>query len=112
MASTSKDGTNPGTKRPPAKTPEARERQLVSLAVDTAEEQMLNGTVSSGVLVHYLKIASAREEKERLKLDLENKLLQAKTEQIGSQARSEELYEKAINAFRKYSGEEEEFIDD
>lgn len=112
MASTSKDGTNPRTKRPPAKTPDARERQLVNLAVDTAEEQMLNGTVSSGVLVHYLKIASAREEKERLKLDLENKLLQAKTEQIGSQARSEELYEKAINAFRKYSGEEEEFIDD
>lgn len=111
MTSNSKDGDTTRSKRPPAKTPEARERQLVNLAVDVAERQMLDGTVSAAVLTHYLKMASAREEKERLKLDLENKLLAAKTEAIGSQVRSEELQKEAIAAFQSYKGMDEEIID-
>lgn len=107
MASTSKDGEQRFIKRPPAKTPEARERQLVQLAVDVAEDRMLKGTASDGLLTHYLKLASVREEKERLKLDLENKLLQAKTDQIGSQVDSEQLAAKAIAAFRSYQTGEE-----
>lgn len=111
MASGSKDGEDKITRRPPAKTPEARERQLVSLAVDLAEKQILEGTASTGVLTHYLKMASEREKKERLKLDLENKLLQAKTDQIGSQAKSEEMYKEAIQAFKSYSGQEDTYDD-
>lgn len=112
MKSTSKDGDKTRSKRPPAKTPEARERQMVNLAVDVAESRMMNGTASDGLITHYLKIASIREEKERLKLDLENKLLQAKADQIGSQVRSEEMYKKAMDAFRSYSGGGEETYDD
>lgn len=111
MTSHSKDGDGRISKRPPAKTPEGRERQMVNLAIDVAEQQMMDGTASAAVITHYLKIASVREEKERLKLDLENRLLQAKTEQIGSQARSEEMYKEAIEAFKTYSGQEETYDD-
>jgi len=93
-------------RRPAARTPEARERQLVSLAFDVAEEQMLNGTASAQVITHYLKIGSPREKLERRKLEEENALLRAKVEGMASAARVEELYEGAIKAMRAYSGED------
>ena len=39
----------------PALTPEARENQLISLAIDLAEQQLRDGTASSQVITHYLK---------------------------------------------------------
>ena len=66
-------------KRPPAKTPEGREQQMISLAVDLAEEQLRNGTASSQVIVHYLKLASTREKLEQEKIRHENAMLEAKT---------------------------------
>lgn len=89
----------------PALSPEARENQLVSLAVDLAERQLLEGTASSQVITHYLKLGSAKERLEREKLEEENKLLKAKTEQIQSQKRIEELYADAISAMKRYSGQ-------
>ena len=89
----------------PALSPEARENQLVSLAVDLAEQQLLDGTASSQVITHYLKLGSSREKLERERLAEENKLLKAKTEQIESQKRIEELYADAISAMKRYSGQ-------
>lgn len=89
----------------PAISPEARENQLVSLAVDLAERQLLEGTASSQVITHYLKLGSAKERLERERLEEENKLLKAKTEQIQSQKRIEELYADAISAMKRYSGQ-------
>ena len=91
-------------RRPPATTPEARENQLVNLAVDLAEKQILDGTASSQVITHFLKLGSMREKMEREKLAEENKLLKAKTEAMQSAKRVEELYENALNAMRSYSG--------
>ena len=93
-------------KRPPL-TPEARENRLISRAVDLAERQLEEGTASSQVIVHFLKLASSQEKLRNEKLVEENKLLKAKTEQINSMKRSEELMEAAIKAFRSYSGQEE-----
>ena len=89
----------------PALSPEARENQLVSLAVDLAEEQLRNGTASSQVITHYLKLGSSRERLEREKLEKENALLRAKTESLESAKRVEELYENALNAMRRYGGQ-------
>ena len=88
----------------PALTPEARENQLVSLAVDLAEQQLRDGTASSQVITHYLKLGSSKERLEKEKLEEENKLLKAKTESIKSQKRVEELYSEALKAMRNYSG--------
>lgn len=91
----------------PALTPEAREKQMVAYAVDLAEKQLLEGTASSQVITHYLKIGSMREKLERERLEEENKLLRAKTEALQSQKRVEELYINALNAMKLYSGQGE-----
>lgn len=89
----------------PALTPEARENQLISLAMDRAEEQLLEGTASSQVITHFLKLATTKAELEKEKLERENELLRAKTESIQSAQRIEELYENAIKAMQRYGGQ-------
>ena len=88
----------------PALTPEARENQMISLAVDLAEQQLRNGTASSQVITHFLKLGTTVAQLEKEKLEQENKLLQARTEALESTKRVEELYEDAIKAMKKYSG--------
>ena len=93
-------------KRPPATTPEARENQLISLAVDLAEKQLLEGKASSQVITHYLKLGSTKERIEKEILEKQKELIQAKTEAIQSAKKVEELYLNALNAMRTYTGKE------
>lgn len=92
-------------KLPPAKTPEARENQLIALAMDIAEQKMLDGTASNNMICHYLKLGSTRERLEKEKLANEVKNLEARTESIEGFKRIEALYADAINAMRRYSGQ-------
>lgn len=85
-------------------TPEAREIRLSSLAMDAAEKQLRDGSASAQVITHFLKIASKNYKLEIEKLQNENELLKAKADNLKSQKRTEELYEKALNAMREYSG--------
>ena len=101
----------------PATTPEARENQLIALAVDLAEKQLIEGTASSQVITHYLKLGSTKERIEREILEKQKALIEAKTENLQSAKRIEELYTNAINAMKNYSGqnnssEEDEEYDD
>ena len=98
------ESPNKNKKIRPALTPEARENQLISLAVDLVEQRLLDGTASSQETTHFLKLGSMKNRLEMEKLREENKLLQAKTESIQSAKRVEELYSEAINAMRRYSG--------
>lgn len=100
-------------RRPPATTPEGRENQMVSLAVDLAEKQLLEGTASAQVISHYLKLGSTRERLEQERLEQENKLLEARVDAMASAKRVEELYSQALNAMRSYAGfEDPELMDD
>ena len=92
----------------PALTPEARENQLISLAVDLAEKQLMEGTASSQVITHYLKLGSTKERLEKEKLEEENRLLRAKTENLQSAKRIEELYANASSVMRHYSGQDDQ----
>ena len=88
----------------PAITPEARQDQLIALATDRAEQQLLDGTASSQVITHYLKLAAIKE-KERLeieKLEKENELLRAKTEAIKASQRTEAFYGQVFSAMKSY----------
>jgi hypothetical protein len=87
----------------PATTPEARENQLVSRAVDLAEKQLIEGTASSAVIVHYLKLASARERLEREILEKNARLLDAKANNIDQQRESENVAKEAIEAMKNYT---------
>lgn len=101
---------------PPANSIEARENQLIQLAIDRAEQQLRDGTASSQVIVHYLKLGSTRERLEQRSLGQKMELDAAKVESIKSQKHVEELYAGALDALRKYSGsltsEEDIYEDD
>jgi hypothetical protein len=114
MAARLKNANNNVTKlrRPPAATPEGRENQLISLAVDLAERQLAEGTASSQVISHYLKLGSSREKLEQERLSKENELLEVKKAAMESAQRVEALYEEAMNAFRSYAGQGDEELDD
>ena len=88
----------------PALTPEARENQLIYLATELAEQQLRDGTASSQVITHYLKLGSSKERLEQEILKENKKLLTAKTEALQSAKRIEELYTEAIAAMKRYSG--------
>lgn len=88
----------------PALSPETKENQMISLAMDLAERQLMEGTASSQVISHFLKLGSTKERLEKEKLLEENKLLKARTEALQSAKRVEELYADAIAAMKRYSG--------
>ena len=88
----------------PALSPEARENQMISLAVDLAERQLIEGTASSQVITHFLKLGTTRAELEKEKLKRENKVLEAKAKAIESSEEVKVLYENALKAMRNYAG--------
>lgn len=98
--------------RRPATTPEGREHQVVSQAIDLAERQIQAGTASSQVITHFLKLGSSREQLEQERVRHENELLKVKRESLESAKRVEELYEKAIGAMRQYQGVDEPIEED
>lgn len=87
----------------PANTPEKRESQLINLAVNQVERQLVDGVASTAVLVHFLKLASAKEQMERAKLESEVTLLRAKAESINSNKEMKDLYAEALTAMTDYS---------
>lgn len=108
MAKTkSTNSSKPQKRSRPALTPEAKESQMVSLAHDLAEKQLRDGTASSQVITHYLKLGSIREKLERERLEEENRLLKAKTKALDNAEEIKVLYEQALKAMRNYSGQGE-----
>lgn len=95
-------------KQNPARTPEARENQLINLAVDETEKRLRNGTASSQIIVTLLKLATTRAQLELEKLRSDIALQQAKEQEIADKASNSDLYAQALEAFRKYKGDEQE----
>lgn len=108
MATRRRDTNSDSPKRAPATTPEARENQLIAAAVDLAAKQIEEGTASSQVITHFLKLGSSREKLEQERLANENSLLEIKREVMQSVRNVEELYAKALDAMRSYQGHEPE----
>ena len=106
MGKTKKTSTEVARITKRAETPEARENQMIALAVDLAEKQLTEGTASAQVITHYLKLATTREKIEKEILEKQKELITAKTDQIKSQATSEELYAEALAAMKRYRPDE------
>ena len=106
MAKADKSIVNkPTQKRRPATTPQARENQLIALAMDAAERQLVEGTASSQVITHFLKLATEKAKLEMQILEAQKELAIAKTEAIQSSQRDEEMYAEVLKAMRNYSGQ-------
>jgi hypothetical protein len=65
---------------------------------------MLDGTASAQVITHYLKLGSTREQLEQQRIAGEVELQKAKIEAMASTQRLEEMYTRAMDAFRGYQG--------
>lgn len=87
---------------------EALENAMISQATRLAWQQLCDGTASSQVITHFLKLGSTKERIEQDILKKQAKLIDAKTESIKDQKKSEKLYQDALNAFRTYSGQRQE----
>lgn len=104
---------NSGEESRPALNPDARQNQLISLAVNLAEKQLKEGTASSQVITHFLKLATKKEEVELEKIQIEKELLRAKISSLESNKQTAEKFEEAIKAMKSYQGfnisEEDDF---
>lgn len=89
----------------PALTPEARENQMIALAMDLAEQQLRDGTASSQIITELIKRGSTKARLEKEILAEQKELMAAKTQALQSAKRVEELYADALNAMRSYSGQ-------
>ena len=92
-------------RKPPGRTVESRENQMISLAVDLAEKQLREGTASSQVISFYLKQGSTNARLEKEILEHQKELIKAKTENLQLNKNIEVLYKEAITAMRSYQGE-------
>lgn len=88
----------------PATTPEARENQMIALAMDLVEQRLRDGTASSQETTHFLKLASPKNKLEQERLRLENDLTAAKTKALANAEEIKVLYEEALKAMRRYGG--------
>lgn len=96
----------------PAISDEARENQMISYATNLAEQQLKEGTASSQVISHYLKLAATKE-KRRLENDIlarQRELITAKTEALQAQKKNEEMYAEVLRALKAYNGQDDEDI--
>ena len=89
---------------PPATTLEGREEQLISAAMDLVERRIHDGTASAQETVHFLKLASTKNQVEQQKLESEVAMLQARIKEAESRQNSDDVYARALQAFRGYSG--------
>lgn len=99
-------------KQIPARTPEARENQLINMAVDETERRLRNGTISSQLLAILLKLATTRAQLELEKLRSDIALQKAKEKEIGEKSTDRELFEEALKAFKSYRGDLEDEDED
>ena len=90
----------------PALTVEDRQNRMISLATDLAEQQLRDGTASSQVITHYLKLGTQQARLECAKLEYETELVKAKTKAIEATAKNAEMYERAMRAFQSYQGKD------
>lgn len=108
MTAREKPESTRSQRRQPATTPEEREQQMIELADALAEKQMLEGTASSQVITHYLKLGTSRERLEQERLRRENLLLEEKRNLMASQAKSEEMLNEVLKAIKTYNGADDD----
>ena len=77
---------------------------MISLAVNLAEKQLREGSASSQVIVHFLKLGTTRERLEEEKLRHETAVLEAKRDSLTKNGQIQDLMDNALEAFRSYSG--------
>ena len=93
----------------PARTEMEEEKRAGGYAMDLAIKQLREGTASSQIIVHFLKINSQKEQAELEKTRREIELLKAKKKAIESAEEQDKKYEEVIKAISAYAGRDQEW---
>lgn len=101
-----KKNSEPNLTRP-ALTPEAEENECIALSYKLVKERLRDGTATSQETTHFLRLGTSKARLEKEILEKQKDLITAKTEQIQSQKRIEELYANAVKAMKNYSGQDD-----
>lgn len=104
MATQSKKSTKTKPKSYKSMSPEDREKQIISKAVNLAEQKIEDGTASSQIICHYLKLATEEARLDNKKREKEIELLEAKKDSIETEQKREEIFKEALDAFTSYAG--------
>lgn len=107
-AKKSSDPEHVAPRRQPADTPEDREQQMIAYADALAEKQLREGTASSQVITHYLKLGTGRERLEQEKIANENLRLRAQVAAMESQQKAEDLLAELLGQMKVYMGVDED----
>jgi hypothetical protein len=92
---------------PPPITVEQEERECISLAVELAKKQLREGTATSQVITHYLDMASPLTKEKARRVELENKLIEAKISKLKAEEDYQRIAADALAAFKEYSGQDD-----
>lgn len=95
--------------RPPSKTIEEREKRMINLAMDLAEQQLRDGTAPPSVINHYIRMGASSYALERKKLEVETELMEAKRDNLKAMEEQTELFRQAVEALRRYQGVGEDY---
>lgn len=95
-----------------AETEEARENQMIELAMDLVEFRLRNGTASSQETTHFLKLGSLKARQDYEIGEKQKSLLEAKTSAINEAKSMDKLYQDAIRAMKEYSPEQSDIFDE
>lgn len=91
---------------PPATTLEGREDQLIAAAMDLVEKRILTGEASAAETVHFLRQGSRQNQLMLSKLQNENEVLKSRVREMEGRKSQEDLLQRALAAFKGYSGQE------
>ena len=81
---------------------------MIAMAINEAERRIMDGTASSQIICHYLKLGSTREKQELKLKEKELELMEAKAAAIKAEQTNAEMYEKAIAVMIRYSGHQDD----
>lgn len=100
------EGTTDINSFSPAFTNEGRENELINMAYNLAEQRIREGTASDTMLTHFLKMGSRQSRVDLEIQQLQKELIAAKTEAMKSAKRAEERFAAAMEAMKRYGGDE------
>ena len=93
----------------PARTEREEEKRAGGYAMDLAIKQLREGTASSQIIVHFLKINSQKEQAELEKTWHEIELLKAKKKAVEAGEEQDKKYEEVIKAISSYAGKDSDW---
>ena len=93
----------------PPRTEAEEEKRACGLAMDLAMKWMEEGTAPAQVVVHFLKLASIKEQTEVEKLRREIALLESKKLAIDAMEEQSKKYDEVMRAIHSYMGRDSEW---